>query len=128
MMGSLVGTDFFSATSGDDILGSWTDANKEIVIKCYKKNEKYYAKIVSVVSRSRPGQPLLPEEQFWINLEVMKDFKYNGKSWVNGTIYNVKTDKTYSAFITKKNENSIRLTGYVFLTIFSESTDFYRVK
>jgi uncharacterized protein (DUF2147 family) len=116
-----------SSVGGDSILGVWMDASNQTKIRVYKSNNKYYAKLLWVENESHPGKPLCAEHQRWINMTVMHDFKWTGKEWSDGYIYQPKTDKTYTAFITPINANKMAVTGYVLLRVLSESAYFHRV-
>lgn len=111
----------------DTIVGVWMDASKETKIRVYKVKDKYYARVLWVENESHPGKPLPPEEQIWINMVVMRDFVWKGNEWSEGYIYQPKTDKTYTAFVTPINANHLRVTGYVMFRFLSESAEFHRV-
>lgn len=115
-------------SKGDQLIGRWMDSKHQMLVNCYKENGKYFAKVLWVENLKEPGKPLPKERQHWINMIAMKDFEYKDNEWTNGTIYQPKTDKTYSAFITPVDENTIRVTGYVWLRVFSESEIFVRVR
>lgn len=118
---------FAQVCTADAILGEWTDEKKEVRINCYKENGKYYSKLLWVENLKDKGKPLPKNEQHWINMIVMKDFVYSNGEWNNGKIYTPKTDKTYSAYIKYINANTIQVTGYLWLRIFSESHIFNRI-
>lgn len=113
--------------TGDTIVGYWMDASKETKIRVYKVKDKYYARVLWVENESHPGKPLPPDEQKWINMVVMRDFVWKGHEWSDGYIYQPKTDKTYTAFITPVNANTLKVTGYVMFRFLSESAEFHRV-
>ncbi len=115
------------SNKGDAILGDWMDSKKETLVHCYKQNGKYFAKLLWVENLEAIGKPLPPDEQYWINMVVMKDFEYKNDEWANGTIYQPKTDKTYSAYLKLKDNNSLVVVGYIFFRIFSQSELFTRV-
>lgn len=113
----------------DLLIGDWMDSKKEILVHCYKTNGKYFAKTLWVENLENKGNPLPKEEQHWINMIVMKDFEYDNKKneWINGTIYQPRTNQTYTAYIEMDNYNSIRVIGYIWVHLFSESIFFTRV-
>ena len=113
--------------AADSIVGYWMDASKETKIRVYKVKDKYYARVLWVENESHPGKPLPPDEQVWINMVVMRDFVWKGHEWSDGYIYQPKTDKTYTAFITPINANKLKVTGYVMFRFLSESAEFHRV-
>jgi len=114
------------AFTADMILGNWMDENNEVLVNIYKINNKYFGKTLWIQNRSHPGQPLVKEEQHWIGMVVMKDFFWQNNEWSNGTIYQPRENQTYSAFITPVNQNTIKVTGFVWFRIFSQSATFHR--
>lgn len=114
----------------NSIVGDWMDSKKETLVRCYRVGDKFYAKVLWVENELDRGKPLPKEEQHWINMIVMKNFEYdsNNKEWINGTIYQPKTDKTYTAYLKLKTENVLQVTGYLWLRILSENETFTRVK
>ena len=126
----LLGKLSIAQTSKEDkLIGDWMDASKETLVRCYKVGDKYYAKLLWVENKEDIGKPLPKEEQHWINMVVMKDFKYDldNNEWINGTIYQPKTDNTYTAFLNLKSDNVLQVTGYVLLRMFNEKAIFTRV-
>ena len=118
---------FAQVYKADELIGDWQDAKKQTLIRCYKLNGKYYARTIWIENIGAIGKPLPKDEQHWINMVVMKDFEYSENEWVNGTIYNPKTDRTYTAFIKLINQNTLRLTGFLWFRFFAESELFTRV-
>ena len=115
------------STHGDFIIGDWVNSSNEIKVHCYKENGKYYARTLWIENQEAPGTSLPPEEQHWINMVVMKDFEFDNEEWANGTIYQPKTDKTYTAFIQMPDYNTLTVTGFVFFRWLCESETFHRV-
>ena len=117
------------STKADLLIGDWTDSNKETLVHCYKQNGKYYGKTTWIENLADRGKPLPKSQQHWINMVVMKDFEFNvaDNEWANGTIYQPRTDKTYTAFVKLKDKNTLQVTGYVWFRFLSESEIFTRV-
>ena len=110
---------------GDDILGYWMSPKKDLLIKVYKESNKYYGKVIWFFKYAKTDENPngVPEEQ-WLNTVVMKHFVFEKNEWNHGEIHNLKTGKKYSAYIQLKNQNTLKLVGYIFLPIFSESVLF----
>jgi uncharacterized protein (DUF2147 family) len=111
----------------DMIIGDWTDEKKEVLIRSYKENGKYYAKILWVENLKDRGKPLPKHEQHWINMVIMKDFVFDEDEWNSGKIYVPKSNKTYTAYIKAINYNVLKITGFVWFRFLSESQIFNRV-
>jgi uncharacterized protein (DUF2147 family) len=57
---------------------------------------------------------------------LMKDFIFQDNEWSKGKIYQLKTCKTYDAFIKLRNDDALEVTGYVFFRFLSETITFKR--
>jgi len=115
-------------TVADKLIGNWISPEKDLIVQCYKQNNKYYGKIIwfKEYFDNTPDNPdALPESQ-WKSTVVMKDFIYQDNEWSNGKILQLKTCKTYDAFIKIQNENTLQVTGFVFFRFLSETITFSR--
>lgn len=115
-------------TNADKIIGNWISPKKDVIIKCFKYNNKYFGKIVwfKRYYDDAPDDPKMLPESKWLNTVVMKNFTYKNNEWSDGKIFQVKTCKTYDAYIKLNNFNSLQLTGYVCLRFFCETVSFSR--
>jgi uncharacterized protein (DUF2147 family) len=60
-------------------------------------------------------------------ITIMKGFKYEGDSrWTGGTIYNPNNGKTYKSSVTLVDRNTIKVRGYVGLSLFGKSDTWTR--
>jgi uncharacterized protein (DUF2147 family) len=110
----------------DYIVGNWISPDNDLIINCYKKNNKYYGKIVwfkKYYDAEHDKPKAVPESQ-WLYMNVMTDFEFSDNEWTNGEIFNLNTGKKYDAFIKQKDNNTLKVTGYIFLPIFCESVLF----
>nr|WP_299417031.1 DUF2147 domain-containing protein [uncultured Emticicia sp.] len=116
----------------DQILGDWISPDKDLIVRCYKENNHYFGKVIWFKKYNNDARidaiddsKGIPESK-WLNTIVMNKFVFDKDEWTDGTIFQLKTGKSYSAFVKMKNENTLRLTGYILLPIFSESVTFTR--
>ncbi|MNR06667.1 hypothetical protein D3C85_1227480 [compost metagenome] len=63
-----------------------------------------------------------------LNLEILKDFDYDGSKWTDGTIYDPKSGKTYSCNLSLKSTDVLNVRGYVGISLLGRSETFRRVK
>ncbi len=119
----------FCQGQGDAIIGKWKDESGKTIVQCFKQQNEYFAKVLWVENEAAPSKPLPPEEQYWINSVVMKNFKYDQQvgEWNSGLITQLKTGKTYSAYCKMVDSKTMIVTGYVFLPIFCEHVKFYKI-
>lgn len=120
------------ALKADQILGDWISPDKDLIVRCYKENNHYSGKVIWFKKYNNDAKidaiddsKGIPESK-WLNMTVMNNFVFDKDEWSDGTIFQLKTGKSYSAYVKMKNENTLRLTGYVLLPIFSESVTFTR--
>jgi uncharacterized protein (DUF2147 family) len=57
---------------------------------------------------------------------ILKDFKYSGKTWEDGTIYDPKNGKTYSCIIKAKGLNNLDIRGYIGISLLGRTTNWTR--
>lgn len=118
--------------NSDSILGTWLTAGGQSKVEIYKKNNKYYGRIVWL---SRPtyndGTPLQdrgnPDPKLRtrpvIGLNLLRDFEYDGgNEWDEGRIYDPESGKEYSCIITLKGQNTLEVRGYIGFSLFGRTT------
>ena len=121
----------------DEILGKWLPADKLGQIEIFKKNNKYFGKIVCIYN------PINPETgKIWqdinnpdkskrnrtvLGLIMMFDFEYDkkNKEYINGKLYDVRTGKTYKGKMWLE-DGKLVLRGYWF--IFYQTEIWIRIK
>jgi len=125
------------AQKGDDILGKWLNPSGEDQIWIYKVSGKYFGKLGWIKVPNEDGHPKMdknnPDPALRtrpdLNLELLKDFTFDGKSWEDGTIYDPKSGKTYSCKMTMTdNNNTLKIRGYIGISLFGRTEVWTRVK
>lgn len=121
----LFGSDSVLAQSGaDGIVGTWLVPEKDGKVEVYKKGDTYFGKIIWVAEpNNEDGSPRTDVEnedeslrdQPIVGMVVLKDFKYNAsdKEWVNGTVYNSRSGKTYTGYLKLQKDGSLYLKGFI---------------
>jgi Uncharacterized protein conserved in bacteria len=117
--------------NADLILGTYWSPKKDGKIEIYKKNNKYYGKIVWGKNPRKDvnnPDPNLRDKDL-IGLDFLTDFNYNkdDKEWVNGRIYDPKNGKIYKAYMWLEN-NNLKVKGYIGVSFLGRSELFERVK
>ena len=124
------------AQKADNILGKWINSSGEGQVLIYKKDNRFYGKLVWLKIPDRDGKPKMdihnPDHALQtrpeLGLELLKDFTFDGTDvYENGTIYDPKSGKTYSCKMTL-NGNSLRIRGYVGISLFGRTEIWTRVK
>jgi uncharacterized protein (DUF2147 family) len=132
-----------SASQGEDILGTWNNAEKDAKIEIFKCNGKYCGKIVWVKepnypAGSREGTPGTPRLDHHnpdttkrsrpiLGLQIVNDFIFAGEDvWKGGTVYDPKSGYTYRGKMTLVSPNELELRGFVGVPLFGRTTTWTR--
>jgi len=121
----------------DDIVGVWITGGKEPAkIQVYKNGEKYFGKITWLQNPlSKEGKPRTdknnPDKNKKstpvIGLVILKGFKFDGHSeWRNGEIYDPESGNSYTSYLYLKNRNTLRVRGYIGLSLFGRTETWTR--
>ena len=125
-----------TAQKADAVLGRWINPSGEGQVLIFKKDNKYYGKLVWLKIPDRDGKPKLdihnPDKNLAtkpeLGLELLKGFTFDGDDeYEDGTIYDPKNGKTYSCKMTIKG-NSLKIRGYIGISLFGRSEVWTRVK
>lgn len=125
------------AQKADAILGTWVNPNGQDHILIYKKGNKYFGKLDWIkfpndeqgkpkTDKNNPDDALKSRPE--LGLELLKDFTFDGEDvYEDGTIYDPKNGKTYSCKMTIEG-NSLKIRGYIGISLFGRSETWTRVK
>jgi uncharacterized protein (DUF2147 family) len=126
-----------AASEGDRILGTWQTGSGKGRIQITKYNNKYGGKLVWLREpNDETGKPKLddknPDEQKRKNpklgLNNLLGFTYEGNgTYENGTIYDPENGKTYKCVMTLENNNTLKVRGYVGITLIGRTDTWIRV-
>ena len=108
----------------DQIIGTWLNEDKDAHIEIYKENNKYFGKIawLKEPNETDTGLPKVDDEnpdpalqtRLVMGLVILKDFIFNGEDeWNKGTIYDPKSGKTYSCYMTFVEGQVLKIRGYI---------------
>jgi len=125
------------AQKADALLGSWANPSGQDHILIYKRGDKFFGKLDWIkfpndeqgkpkTDKNNPDPALRSRPA--LGLELLKDFTYDGDNvYSGGTVYDPKNGKTYSCKMTLEG-NSLKIRGYVGISLFGRSEIFTRVK
>lgn len=115
-----------SAQQADAILGKWVNSSGEAHIEIYKKDAKYFGKIVWVKApNDEKGNPKKDVKNPDANLrtrpilgmEMLRDFVFSDGKWTDGKIYDPKSGKTYSCNMNLKSNGDLSMRGYIGISL-----------
>lgn len=100
-----------------------TGAEKSQVQIFKSTNGKYYGKIVWLKEPLKDGKPKVDDKnpdvklqkRAIIGLEMLKGFTFNesDNEWVDGSIYNPSSGKTYNCYINFESATKVKIRGYI---------------
>lgn len=127
----------YSQNKADDIIGIWLTGGKEPAkIQVYKSGKKFYGKIIWLKNPTENGKQRMdannPDKKKQgnpiVGLIILSDFKFDGDDeWRGGDIYDPENGKTYSCYMYLKNGNTLKVRGYVGLSLFGRTETWTRV-
>ena len=121
----------------DDIVGIWqTHGDKPAKIQIYKTGEQYHGKIVFLQFPTENGKPMVDKNnpdksrqgEPLIGLELLSGFVFDKDEWNSGHIYDPESGKTYSCTISLKDPHTLKVRGYVGISLFGRTEVWTRVE
>lgn len=136
MMGCILSSFLCGAQyKADDILGTWLAAEGRAKIQMYKSGKKYYGKIIWLKAPAKNGKsrtdvknpnPQLRNKPI-VDLIILRDFEFNNDEWVNGKVYDPSSGKEYSSRISMPDAHTLKLRGYIGISLFGKTDTWKRV-
>ena len=132
----LISFEAYSQNKANDIIGIWLTGGKEPAkIQIYKSGEKFYGKIIWLKNPTENGKQRIdannPDKAKRnnpiIGLLILNGFKFDGDDeWKGGDIYDPESGKTYSSYMYLKDKNTIKVRGYVGISLFGRTETWTR--
>ncbi|WP_293300613.1 DUF2147 domain-containing protein [Pedobacter sp. UBA4863] len=125
------------AQTKDDVLGKWLNPTGEGQIEIYKKGDKYFGKLVWIKDPTdENGKPKKDEKnpneslrsKPILGLEILKNFVFDDGKWVDGSIYDPKSGKTYSCKLTLKDDKQLSIRGFIGVSLIGRTEVWKRIK
>jgi uncharacterized protein (DUF2147 family) len=124
--------------ASDGILGIWFNAEKDAKIEIYKSSGKFYGVIRWLKTpNDEQGKPKTdtknPDPKLRVrpkmNLVILTDLAYKGgKDYEKGRIYDPKSGKTYSCQASLADNNTLKLRGYIGVSLIGRTSEWTRTK
>ncbi|MBO9205428.1 MULTISPECIES: DUF2147 domain-containing protein [Niastella] len=122
-------------TKADAIIGTWLTGGKESAkINVYKQGKVYYGKIVWLKNPTANGVARLdsknPDEtkrnREIIGLVILNNFRFETDEWSGGKIYDPESGNTYSCNISLKDNNILKVRGYIGISLLGRTETWTR--
>jgi Delta7-sterol 5-desaturase len=139
----IVGFLFFAGIAGaqaqvkaDAITGIWqTHGDKPARILIYSAAGEYNGKIVSLQYTPEDGKPVVDKNnpdaskrgQPVVGLGLLMGFKFDKDEWNGGQVYDPESGKTYSCILSLKDAGTLKVRGYVGISMFGRTEVWTRV-
>jgi len=119
------------------ILGKWKSIDEETqkdesIIEIYQEDGKFYGKIIQLLNPKtkdatcenckgkNKNKPIK-------GLVIINGLKKEGDEWSGGKVLDPKNGKNYKCYITLQDENTMKLRGYIGISLFGRTAYWYRV-
>lgn len=121
----------------DAIVGKWYNTEKDAQVEIYKEGDKFSGKIIWLQDpKDNAGKPKVDvnnsdvskRQRPIIGMKLLENFKYNGGTWEEGTIYDPKNGKTYSCIIKKKDNKTLEVRGYVGISLIGRTVEWTKAE
>ncbi len=135
----LSSTFLLRAQNTDDVIGKWKNGEGTGIVEIYRTTSGHYAgKIIWLKEPIDPdtGKPKLdkrnPDETKQnvptLGLVNMHGFTFNNedKVWENGSIYDPKNGKEYSCKMEMKDQNNLKVRGYIGVSLIGRTDNWTR--
>lgn len=120
------------ANNPESILGEWYDEEKSAKIEIYKKDGKFYGKIIWLIENedhldeNNPNKDL--RDRPLMGLDLLKNFEYENGEWKNGSIYDPRNGKTYNSYLKLEKKNILQVRGFVGISLIGKTTYWEKVE
>lgn len=133
----LVAAPFVNAQKADDIIGIWLTEGGKSKVEVFKKEGKYYAKIIWLKTPNyEDGTPKIdkhnPNEKLntrkVVGIEILQGLEWDDDEFEDGEIYDPESGKTYSCEAEFDGMDTLNVRGYIGFSMIGRTTVWTRVK
>lgn len=120
-----------------DLVGKWWTPDGKSKVEIYKKDGKYYGDIVWMknprtedgeLKRDKNNPDPDKRDRTIRGLTIFKDMECTEENMLeDGTLYDPESGKEYSGWMTLKDENTLKVRGYIGVSMLGRTEHFKRV-
>lgn len=125
-------------TNAQTIFGKWENRNEDTgnvdsIIEVYEKNGKAYAKIIEVTDPAKQDAVCdlckgSRKNEKILGMNILTGLSKDGDEWSGGTILDARNGKEYKCFIALKNNDKLKIRGYLGVSLFGKTVYWHRKK
>lgn len=128
---------FVMGQTADDILGIWLTEGGKSKVEVFKKEGKYYAKIIWLKTPNyEDGTPKVdkhnPDESLntrkVLGIEILQGLEWDDDEFEDGEIYDPESGKTYSCEAEFDGMDTLNVRGFIGFSLIGRTTVWTRVK
>jgi uncharacterized protein (DUF2147 family) len=118
----------------DAITGTWVVAEKDAHIEIYRDGDRYSGRICWLRDPEvdKPGEERLPKRERGetpkVGLIIVRAFRFDGKEWTGGTLYDPTDGKSYRGVIRLGSKGELRVRGFMGISLFGRTTVWHRLR
>tara|TARA_B100000787_G_scaffold170313_1_gene166296 strand:+ start:12620 stop:13048 length:429 start_codon:yes stop_codon:yes gene_type:complete len=123
---------FFTTTGfSQTIFGAWNSFDEETnrlesVIEVYEKDDQVFAKITKITNLENQGSTCINcsgerKNAPVLGMNILTGLKKDGDEWSGGKILDPKNGKEYNCYIQLLDENTLKIRGYIGLSVFGRT-------
>ncbi len=129
-----------ASSASDIILGKWQSMSGNVTVEVFKEGETFKAKLISFDDTDDISKPMNArlddmnpdgklKNRKILGLDIVTDliYNYNDRRWENGTIYDTRSGKSWSANAIITPGGLLQVKGYWKFEFLSKSAKFRRV-
>ena len=126
----LLSVSLLASSNADALLGEWLSQEKDGKIVIFKQGDQYFGKISwgkipGKKDTKNPDEKLRNKDL--VGAVILKNFKFTGSSWENGTIYDPNSGKTYDCILKIRDGNkTLDIRGFVGAAMFGRTSTWTR--
>lgn len=117
----------FEFATGQSVLGKWktiddVTGEEKSVVQLYEENGKVYGKIIEIFDASKRNSLCTNcsgklKDKPVLGMVFLFDLEKDDDSYEDGTIIDPKTGKEYSCYIELEDKNTLKVRGYIGISL-----------
>ncbi len=116
--------------AADAILGTWVVEEKDAHVEIYKQDGRYFGRLSWLKDDDKPGDSHGPKmhEAPRVGMIIVRDFRFNGREWRGGTLYDPTDGKSYKGIIRLDSKGRLHVRGYFGISLLGRTTVWQRLE